>query len=316
MSSSSHKADKDDGESATAALRSGEPAGISSIRLNQAEIFTNNAHVSSSADHAGMQGDGLVGMQEESTCRARTLQRKCPLCQRHPLLFALCCLLCAALRYSRDKVVAVHSREGRKQALTCTYSTQPNTMPSFKRDASDNYVDKEGRPIQRGLTHLYRDSSGRELRQRVSDAGKRVVGENRKSRAGKRVVGENQESRAGKWVVGVNRESSAGKRLVGVNRESRAAHSDEELLGLGAKLVSEPGFAASVTPTQKKALRAAVSRGLIVDAAQREAVGSMPRARKRTSRSTTASTAIRRVVRAMPAIAVGQPLVVIKLEPR
>ena len=80
-------------------------------------------------------------MQEESTCRARTLQRKCPLCQRHPLLFALCCLLCAALRYSRDNVVAVHSREGRKQALTCTYSTQPNTMPQFKRDASGNYVD-------------------------------------------------------------------------------------------------------------------------------------------------------------------------------
>ena len=118
-------------------------------------------------------------MQEESTCRARTLQRKCPLCQRHPLLFALCCLLCAALRYSRDKVVAVHSREGRKQALTCTYSTQPNTMPQFKRDASGNYVDKEGRPIQRGSTHLYKDSSNRELRQRVSDAGKRVVGENR-----------------------------------------------------------------------------------------------------------------------------------------
>ena len=122
-------------------------------------------------------------MQEESTCRARTLQRKCPLCQRHPLLFALCCLLCAALRYSRDKVVAVHSREGRKQALTCTYSTQPNTMPQFKRDASGNYVDKEGRPIQRGLTHLYKDSSGRELRQRESRAGKRVVGVNRESRA-------------------------------------------------------------------------------------------------------------------------------------
>ena len=162
-------------------------------------------------------------------------------------------------------------------------------MPQFKRDASGNYVDKEGRPIQRGFTHLYKDSSGRELRQRVSDAGKRVVGENRESRAGERVVGE--------------------------NRESRAAHSDEELLGLGAKLVSEPGFAASVTPTQKKALRAAVSRGLIVDAAQREAVGSMPRARKR-ARSTAAATAIRRVVRAMPAIAVGQPLFVIKLEPR
>ena len=244
-----------------------------------------------------------MGMQEESTCRARTLQRKCPLCQRHPLLFALCCLLCAALRYSRDKVVAVHSREGRKQALTCTYSTQPNTMPQFKRDASDNYVDKEGRPIQRGFTHLYKDSSGRELRQRVSDAGKRVVGENRESDAGKRVVGENRESRA-------------GERVVGENRESRAAHSDEELLGLGAKLVSEPGFAASVTPAQKGLLSRAVSRGLIVDAAQREAVGSMPRARKRTSRSTAAATAIRRVVRAMPAIAVGQPLFVIKLEPR
>ena len=235
-------------------------------------------------------GTDPPGMQEESTCRARTLQRKCPLCQRHPLLFALCCLLCAALRYSRDKVVAVHSREGRKQALTCTYSTQPNTMPQFKRDASDNYVDKEGRPIQRGFTHLYKDSSGRELRQQVSAAGKRVVGENRESRAGERIVGE--------------------------NRESRAAHSDEELLGLGAKLVSEPGFAASVTPTQKKALRAAVSRGLIVDAAQREAVGSMPRARKRTYRSRAAAAAARRVVRAMPAIAVGQPLVVIKLEPR
>ena len=38
--------------------------------------------------------------------------------------------------------------------------------------------------------------------------------------------------------------------------------------------------------------------------------------RKKKGRSTTASTAIRRVVRAMPAIAVGQPLVVIKLEPR
>ena len=90
----------------------------------------------------------------------------------------------------------------------------------------------------------------------------------------------------------------------------------EELLGLGAKLVSEPGFAASVTPAQKKALRAAVSRGLIVDAAQREAVGSMPRARKRTYRSRAAAAAARRVLRAMPAIAVGQPLVVIKLEPR
>ena len=81
-----------------------------------------------------------------------------------PAVCSLCCLLCAALRYSRDKVVAVHSREGRKQALTCTYSTQPNTMPQFKRDASGNYVDKEGRPIQRGFTHLYKDSSGRELR--------------------------------------------------------------------------------------------------------------------------------------------------------
>ena len=150
--------------------------------------------------------------------------------------------------------------------MTCTYSTQPNTMPQFKRDASGNYVDKEGRPIQRGFTHLYKDSSGRELRQRVSDAGKRVVGENR-------------ESRAGEWVVGEN-------------RESRAAHSDEELLGLGAKLVSEPGFAASVTPTQKKALRAAVSRGLIVDAAQREAVGSM-RKRKRTKQPPGMSKAIR-----------------------